>query len=100
MGSKRTRSPRHLIDTEDAEDTTRLRLDPALEVLDTETKSLTDLASEIPWRTRSPHGRRHDGWKSWNSEVSEPFLDFLDANHDITAKTARADFLRAPNITS
>ena len=95
-GSKRTRSPRHMIDADDAEDTSNVCIDPALEVLETE----TDFVSEIPWRARSPHARRHEGWKSWNSAESEPFLDFLDANHDLTAKTARADFLCNDNETS
>lgn len=101
LGSKRTRSPAHALEREDVVDTVRARvdLDPACQVLDEE----NDNTSELPWRTPSPavsNNRLSEGWKEWNSAEPVPLLDFLDSNHDITAKTKRSDFLGTGNDLS
>ena len=98
-GSKRNRSPGNVLEREE-DDTRRVRLDPqpaeacpVAQVLDTE----TDLASEIPWRTPSPatsNALGQQGWKSWNSDESEPMLKFFDAFQKVGDRHTHNDFLR------
>ena len=121
LGAKRSRSPSHTLEREEAEadGTARIRLgstgrtdSPAVvrgdaddddddaqtvaHVLDTE----TDVASELPWRTPSPANLA--GGKATRDRdcsvtpwpESDAILKYLDENHDKFDRKSRADYLR------